>query len=355
MRPERVKNLKKQLTIGLLLSTSIIVGGVAASKVLGQSACSGGQILTAKSCAGDLNSAEEKALFQLVNDYRAASRLPAVRLSQSLSIVANRRMLDLKQNLKTLTHSWSNCRYDLKDENTWHCVTEAPRKLNSGYSGQGYETLYRAGKGSVSPVVALDAWKKSPLHNSIILNGGMFKDMPWDEVGIAIDGEYAALWFGYPGTALTPPGGRVVGIGVTYDQAVAGLSKLLSIDQTSSTVESNKWQGFSADKKIKLEIYGSRSDISEANLAIAVRLESNQKLSAQSKLALETLLKNLFPEWPDREAWLKGAVDAIALNQNASRTKLVRKIAIEMRSDGANSLKLTVKPQGKPAYIEVFD
>lgn len=48
-------------------------------------------------------------------------------------------------------------------------------------------------------MLALDAWKKSDLHNSIILNLGMFEKMQWDEVGIAIDGEYASLWFGHPG------------------------------------------------------------------------------------------------------------------------------------------------------------
>ena len=72
--------------------------------VVGQAACTGAQIFAATACAGDVNSAEEKALFELVNSYRVARNMPALRLSPSLSMVANRRMLDLKQNLKTLTH-----------------------------------------------------------------------------------------------------------------------------------------------------------------------------------------------------------------------------------------------------------
>jgi len=162
----------------------------------------------------DANSADEKTLFDLVNSYRRASERPPVRLSQSLSIVANRRMLDLEQNLKTLTHSWSDCKYELSDSKTWHCVTNAPRKLKCGYTGDGYETLYRRSKGDATPVLALTEWKKSQLHNSIILNEGMFKNLPWDEVGIAINGQYAALWFGFPGdsAALTPTTG--------YDRAI---------------------------------------------------------------------------------------------------------------------------------------
>ena len=40
--------------------------------------------------------------------------------------------------------------------------------------------------------------RRATLHNSIILNLGLFSKVQWDEVGVAIDGEYAALWFGRP-------------------------------------------------------------------------------------------------------------------------------------------------------------
>lgn len=318
-----------------------------------QANCTGKQALTAANCAGDANSSEEKSLFQLVNKYRAANSRPELRLSTSLSMLANRRVLDLKLNIKTLTHSWSNCFYDIKDEKTWPCVIDAPKRLNSGYQGQGYETLYRASAGNPSPMLALDAWKKSSLHNSIILNMGIFQDMAWNEVGVAIDGQFAALWFGYPGTGLKALGVSTNGLGVSYDQAVAGLSKMLSIDQKSSTIDNSKWQGFSADKKIKLEIFGTRKDISEASIAVSMKIEAG-KLSPQAQTALSTLLKNLFPQWPDRDAWITSSVAAIAADRTVSKTKLVEKNTVEISSNGTNSLRLLVAPESKPKYTEVF-
>ena len=313
-----------------------------------QENCAGGQIFTAAACAGDGNSADEKALLELVNKYRAANGRAALPLSASLSKLGNRRMLDLRHNVKRLSHSWSNCPYNMADEKTWPCVIDAPKRLNSGYSGQGYETLYYTSTGTVSPGTALDAWKKSSLHNSIILNQDVFKNMVWDEIGIAIDGQFAALWFGYPGSDLKVAKDNVIGIGVSYDQAVAGLSKLLSIEQASTTVNTAIWEGFSSDKKIKLEISGTRKDISEANVAITVRLDPTGKLDPEKKLVLAKLLKNCFPEWPDIETWIDTSINMIAQNPTAWRTKVVRKIAIDMKADGGNSLKISIKPQSKP-------
>src|SRR5205085_2364906 len=85
------------------------------------------------------------------------------------------------------------------DKKTWSCVTDAPRRLKVGYKGQGFETLYSTSSGRAMGSAALDAWKKSTLHNSIILNKGSFTNIPWDEVGVGIAGPYAVLWFGYAG------------------------------------------------------------------------------------------------------------------------------------------------------------
>lgn len=172
---------------------------VAASFVSAQmTGCKGDQIFTSAKCSGDENSAEERALFEMVRSYRAANNLPELRLSSSLSMVANRRMLDLKQNVKSLTHSWSNCPYDVNDRKSWDCVNESPARLKCGYAGKGYETLFHTIGENVKPAKAMNAWKQSTLHNSIILNLGMFSKVEWDEVGVAIDGQYAALWFGRP-------------------------------------------------------------------------------------------------------------------------------------------------------------
>lgn len=319
-----------------------------------QGNCTGNGIFIEKTCAGDSSSADEAALFEIVNKYRTANGRPALRLSSSLSMLANRRMLDLGQNLKSLTHSWSNCPYDITDDTTWPCVIDAPRRLNSGYDGKGYETLYRTATGTVSPTLALETWKKSSLHNSIILNQGIFKDLAWDEVGIAIDGKFAAMWFGYPDGASQFKSDAVTGLGGSYEQAVSGLAKMLSIDKTSSTIENNIWRGFSSDKGLKLEIFGTFNEIKDANVGITVKLDPNGKIDPDKKIALTTLLKNLFPEWPDIDIWLENSINAISQNSTASKTKLVRKIAISLRSEAPNSTTLSIKPHSKPSYIEVF-
>lgn len=343
-------------SIGLCaLRLAIVLTALVSQDYFAQSnSCVGPQIFKSSMCDGDSVSADEKALFEIVNKYRAANGRAELRLSEPLSKVANRRMLDLRQNLKVLTHSWSNCSYDVKDEKTWPCVTDAPKRLNSGYGGQGYETLFRTALGRALPVSALDAWKKSPLHNSIILNLEAFKDLEWEEFGVAIDGQFAALWFGNSAGPAKKLGIDAAGLGVSYDQAVKGLAKLLTIDQTSSTIQNNRWQGFSPDRRIKLEIYGTKKEISEANLGITIKLEPDNTLAPKNRLAVITLLRNVFPEWQDRDAWFDSSVSSILADNSASRTKLVRKITVELRSVAGNSLSLEIRPESKPKYIEIY-
>jgi len=263
--------------------------------------------------------------------------------------------MDLMQNIKSFTHSWSNCPYDINNEKTWGCIIDAPQRLNSGYKGQGYETLYHTLNGNATPDLALDAWKKSTLHNSIILNLGMFEGMAWDEVGIAVNGPYAALWFGSPeGKSQPAPDVKGIGLGVSYDQAVAGLTKVLSITQTSSTVENNKWLGYSADRTTRLEIFGTRKDIAEASVGISMKLGENGRLTSENQAILSTLLTNLFPEWPNIDTWITNSAAAILADKSASRTKLVRKNAIEFSFDAPNSLHLLVRPESKRRYVDVF-
>lgn len=338
-----------------LLQLVTICGVLAyCSQFYAQVSCTGTQVLQGPHCNGDEVSSEERALLELVNRYRAANGRSELRLSSPLSIVANRRMLDLKQNFKTLTHSWSNCKYDINDQKTWPCVTDSPQRLRSGYDGEGYETLFRTAMGRALPIPALDAWKKSPLHNSIILNLSIFKDLEWDELGVAIDGQFAALWFGTKGKAAKGDGGQMAGLGVSYDQAVKGLSKLLTIDQSSSTIESNRWQGFSADRKIKLEVFGKKKELTEANIGVSIKLEADQTLAPKNKLAVLTLLKNIFPEWTDRDAWFAAALTAILAERSATRTKIVRRVAIALQADGQSAVKLVIKHEQKPTYIEIF-
>ena len=72
---------------------------------------------------------------------------------------------------------------------------DAPKKFDPAFTGIGYENVYFNSKGNFSPADALEGWKKSPLHNAAILNLDSFKDTKWIAGGVAIDGNYAALWF----------------------------------------------------------------------------------------------------------------------------------------------------------------
>ena len=94
-----------------------------------QSECTKAQIFSSRSCAGDSVSPTEKQLYDLLIKYRTAYGRPAIPLSNALSLVANRHLLDLTQNVRVFTHSWSNCPYDISDQYTWPCIADAPKRL----------------------------------------------------------------------------------------------------------------------------------------------------------------------------------------------------------------------------------
>ena len=43
---------------------------------------------------------------------------------------------------------------------------------------------------------ALDSWKKSVHHNSVIINKDVWKDTKWKAIGIGIYNGFATVWFG---------------------------------------------------------------------------------------------------------------------------------------------------------------
>jgi hypothetical protein len=71
---------------------------------------------------------------------------------------------------------------------------DKPREL-TWYTGDGYEIAYWSSAGA-SAEEALKGWKKSNGHNTVIINGGVWRDAQWKAIGIAIQGEYAVVWFG---------------------------------------------------------------------------------------------------------------------------------------------------------------
>ena len=310
--------------------------------------CDGGKIFTEKRCAGDEISSQEKELYRIVNEYRVLNNLLQIPLSESLSLVANRHLLDLVLNVKSMTHGWSNCNYDIKDQKTWDCVFESPKRLNSGYRGKGYENLYRNKTGNASAVLALEAWKKSDIHNSLILNLKTFKDMKFDAFGIAINGQYAALWFGAGGNRADTikNSSTMPGIGITFEKAIANFSNILSLDKSSATFVNEKWTAASADKSVRLRLNGKKEEILEA--AFLIKPEKITQVSQKHKDIFSVFLSNVASEWSGRESWLNTSLAKIQSNPKMPQTITLGNKAFVMSVDSQNSFSLSVKVNKKP-------
>jgi uncharacterized protein YkwD len=342
--------MKYKFTIALL---GFIFFAVFSGASFSQESCAGAKIFTAKSCAGDDLSAQEKDLYKIVNDYRAKNNLPRVALSNPLSIVANRHLLDLINNIKALSHGWSNCPYDIKNQGTWNCLFEAPKRLNVGYSGNGYENLYRNLSGAATPALALEAWKKSEMHNSLILNLNNWKDTKFDAFGIAISGNYAAVWFGSSGQFQSRANQKSAGLGITFDKAVAGLTNSISIKKTSSNLENEAWSGTSSDKSVMLSVVGLKEDISQADISIKIKVEKDSQISQKNRNILKTFLNNLAPEWKARDAWVEAAMKSLQQNPKQARTTNQGNKTVTVSIDKENYVSILVKPFKRPVAREI--
>ena len=147
-------------------------------------------------------STEETALYEMIMEYRAQRKLPAIALSASLTTVARAHVEDLaahppkgRCNLHSWSKSerWSRCCYT-DGPKSYKCMWDKPRELTT-YTGDGYEIAYWNG-GGAGASDALAGWKKSKGHNTVIINKGIWKEVQWQAIGIAIYGEYAVVWFG---------------------------------------------------------------------------------------------------------------------------------------------------------------
>lgn len=315
-------------------------------KTFAQTKCEGEKIFNEKNCSGDEVNQSEKELYRLVNEYRAQNNLPPIPLSDSLSIVANRHLLDLILNIKSLTHGWSNCLYDIKNKDTWNCVFESPKRLKVDYAGKGFENLYRNNGGNAMPALALEAWKKSAMHNALILNLNNWKDIKFDAFGIAINGQYAALWFGSSsGIKDGLKNSNTPGLGVTFEKAVAGLTEIISIKKSSSNVESEQWTGTSPDKSVLLEVVGTKEDVSQATISIKIRLEKKSQISEKNRNVLSVFLNNLASEWKEREEWANSAIKNLQSNPKNPQTINQGNKTITMTVDAQNYLSITIKPR----------
>ena len=139
--------------------------------------------------------ADALELIKLVNEYRAESGLPAVPASPSLCTVGAAHAADSNANEPRAQgcnlHSWADCCYDSGHGNP-SCMWDKPKELTC-YQGNGYENSAMS-SGMITPEQALDMWKGSPGHNSVILEQGSWSN--WGAMGAGIEGGFAHLWFG---------------------------------------------------------------------------------------------------------------------------------------------------------------
>jgi uncharacterized protein YkwD len=150
--------------------------------------------------AGDGISLEEQKLYELITEYRAKYKLPQIPLSKSLTLVANRHVRDLQENIGHLTHGWSDAPYDKEDPDTYPNMWKAPQRFNTGYPSNGYEIAQGGSEGyagyRATAESSLEGWQGSPKHNAVILNEGKWSDSAWLAMGIGIYEGYAVVWFG---------------------------------------------------------------------------------------------------------------------------------------------------------------
>lgn len=313
-----------------------------------QNQCSGEQLFTQKNCAGDEISSEEQQLVNLINQYRKENKISEIPISKSLSALANRHLLDLQINVKYLTHGWSNCPYDIRNKETWNCVMEAPKRLNIDFNGIGFENLYRNLNANATPILALEGWKKSPLHNSLILNLENWNSQSWEAIGVSIRGQFAAIWVGTSNSNKQIADYKAPkGMGLSFQDVIKNLSNVVSIQKTSTVLENDKWVGSSRDKSIILELYGETRDISEANLSLKVKLETQNQLTARNKNLVLIYLNNIFSSTDDAEKWFDTNFAKVLQNKSSTQSFVKNNKLMEIRIDRNNYLILNAKPYRK--------
>jgi uncharacterized protein YkwD len=148
-------------------------------------------------------SSEEQRLYELIMAYRRGKKLPSIPISAKLTQVAQTHAKDLSENyVKTDRcnfHSWSEkgnwspCCYTSNHKEA-KCMWSKPKEI-AGYDGNGFEIAYWSSAGA-NAKEALDGWKTSTGHNSVIVNLGIWEKIKWKAIGIGISGQYGVVWFG---------------------------------------------------------------------------------------------------------------------------------------------------------------
>jgi len=154
---------------------------------------------TNKLISEKMNSDEEKLLSE-INKYRKSLGLNKIAFSDKLTKVAQIHAADLKNHPPKgdcNMHSWSGigegkqCCYTSDHKNP-NCMWDKPMEL-TGYAEKGYEISAMNTSGDVD---WLAQWKKSKGHHQVIINQGIWKQVEWNAIGVAIRPPYAVVWFG---------------------------------------------------------------------------------------------------------------------------------------------------------------
>ena len=154
---------------------------------------------------------KEAKLYYMINAYRESLGLPKLSFSKSLTEVARAHVRDSNtytpenqvdsRGIKGNLHSWSGngswTRLVYTDDHHYgNGMWSKPREITN-YTGNGYEISAKY-SGMISPETALNLWKNSPGHNSIMTTQ-ITSDVDWSDLktmGVSIDGHYAHVWFG---------------------------------------------------------------------------------------------------------------------------------------------------------------
>jgi uncharacterized protein YkwD len=176
----------------------------------------------------DAISAREKELYDLIMAYRASLGLPAIPLSESLSITAARHALDTIENVGAYAgHDWSDAPYN--DGANPTAMWDAPERVGTPYTENGYEITASYFEGSIKTYdmtaqQALDLWKSSAPHNAVITNTGIWANLDWKAIGIGVYKGIAHVWFGEVTDPLGDPvfenGGGGAPSGTTIEATV---------------------------------------------------------------------------------------------------------------------------------------
>ena len=154
---------------------------------------------------------KEAKLYYMINAYRESLGLPKLSFSKSLTEVARAHVRDSNtytpenqvdsRGMQGNLHSWSaNGSWTpvvyTSDHYYMYDMWSKPREITN-YTGNGYE-ISSWSSGMISPERALNLWKNSPGHNSIMTTQ-ITGDADWSDLktmGVSIDGHYAHVWFG---------------------------------------------------------------------------------------------------------------------------------------------------------------